>query len=355
METQSIASNLIYNDGGEDIYVGFDGRCSIQNIVYNANKQGRWCSQKANSCYQYLNKAFKGQASDFPCNESRVFHQWTWNAGNDFKTGSPFYIRKSAVGKYCILTTQYSNTPENERRIVGFFRISKIENDTFLYADSVVRLRLTVEQSKALYFWAYYLNAKKPNHIKWSSKRYRYLTDMQVCAILHDIMDLSDEKNTREMIENAIAKDFPQFKGMRPNVIGAISLPAIKEFYLRRKYGKGGESEAHIKLKEYIAKNPQCLGLPRDAKATKEHLFLSGDLVDILFEYNQVNAVVEIELDLVIPGVHQAIKYRALRCSQMGIPIGDSSVKAYVVAWSFSNDAESLCRKYDISMYRKKL
>ena len=85
-----------------------------------------------------------------------------------------------------------------------------------------------------------------------------------------------------------------------------------------------------------------------------EHSYISGDLVDILFEPikgNNNNTVVEIELDNVEPGIHQAIKYRALRCSQLGLPLTDKTVKATVVAWKFKQKEKKLCKKYGIDFF----
>jgi hypothetical protein len=83
------------------------------------------------------------------------------------------------------------------------------------------------------------------------------------------------------------------------------------------KYGSGGESEEHRRLKEFVAKNPETLAkvLPGLVLVEMEHLFLSGDRVDILFEApGNVPVAVEIEpsfgdLDV---GAMQASKYRHL-------------------------------------------
>jgi len=127
---KNIACNLIYNNGGEDVFVGFEKRCDIKNIIYNVEKgKGRWCSQPACSCKKYYDKGFKGNVEEYPCNESALFKYWTWTPGSEFKTDKPFKILFTGKGKFAILTTCFPNTTEAERKIVGFIKIKDIIDD----------------------------------------------------------------------------------------------------------------------------------------------------------------------------------------------------------------------------------
>jgi hypothetical protein len=91
--------------------------------------------------------------------------------------------------------------------------------------------------------------------------------------------------------------------------------------------------------------------------ADVEHRYITGDMVDILFAptKGKGNTVVEIELDNAEPGIHQAIKYRALRCSELGLTLTDENVKAIVVAWKFKQSEKNLCEKYGIDYFAIKL
>jgi hypothetical protein len=82
-----------------------------------------------------------------------------------------------------------------------------------------------------------------------------------------------------------------------------------------------------------------------------------GGLVDILFDSRAIdlNVVVEIELDHVLPEIYQAVKYRALRCAQLGRPLDDPAVRAVMVAWQFSRTEARLCRQNDIEFYQYRL
>ena len=123
-----------------------------------------------------------------------------------------------------------------------------------------------------------------------------------------------------------------------------------------RAHDIGIESSDHKELKEWIADNPQTIGLHdvRDKKI--EYVFPSGDRVDIVFELkNNRYAVVEIETSDALPGCYQALKYKTLKCAELGLPVTSSSVEAKVVAWDFEPFIKYFCSKYRITTHKKKL
>jgi hypothetical protein len=118
---------------------------------------------------------------------------------------------------------------------------------------------------------------------------------------------------------------------------------------------KGGESEAHKLLKQYVADNPALLGLNAAAEPTIEYYFQTGDHVDVMFENHMPNrTVVEVELageKEICIGIHQAIKYRALASSDVGYPLMNARVHAHVVAFDTEYDkAIELGTKYDVNL-----
>jgi len=123
-----------------------------------------------------------------------------------------------------------------------------------------------------------------------------------------------------------------------------------------RKYGSGGEGVEHKQLKQWIANNPESIGL-KNVKSTEiEHSYLSGDSVDILFELtSNEDIVVEIETIDPLPGCHQLIKYRALRCAEKGISLTSSKVQAIIVAWEIPAYVIKFCKKYNIRYFKKKI
>lgn len=356
---KNIACNLIYNNGDEGIYVGFKKRCNIQNIIANVElDSGRWCSQPSCSCKKFYDRGFKGNVDDFPCNESSLFESWEWNPGNEYKTGYPFRILQSGTGKIAVLTTRFTGCSESERKIIGFLKIKDIVNDFHqVIGLKKQSLRLTMDEAQELNFWNYHRNNKSTTPM-WRQGRFRYLEDIQVATILHDLKDVVQNETMQSMIGHLLENDFSNFATIRPSIKGALEESTVKKIHLKRKYGKGGESKEHKQLKEYIAQNPDKIGLKKsDVTAIIEHPYISGDIVDILFAPTKgaSNTVVEIELDNVEPGIHQAIKYRALRCSQLGLALTDKSVKATIVAWQFKQSEKNLCDKYGIDYFTVKL
>jgi len=354
----NIACNLLYNNGNEGTYVGFAGPCTIGNIAYNVRKgDGRWCSQPRCSCRIFYDRDFSGALSNEPCNESFLFTKWEWNAGENFETREPFYLRQPVEGKVAVLTTIFAGQKERDRKIVGFFKIDRCIDEKVVFADNTYRLRLLRDEADELNFWEYHRN-QKGTQPDWRQGRFRYLEDDQTAAFLHDLAAVVQSGASRSMILDLLRSDFRAYAETRPVVNGYLAAEAVMRTLLKRKYGKGGESANHRNLKNYIASHPEIIGLERRfVRAKIEHPYISGDLVDILFEPvdGGTNTVVEIELDIVVPGVHQAIKYRALRCAELGRPLDDLSVRAVVVAWNIDRVAADLCRRYGIEFYEHRL
>lgn len=83
-------------------------------------------------------------------------------------------------------------------------------------------------------------------------------------------------------------------------------------------WGAGGEGPDHLALKEFVAKNPQLLGLnAADTLSEIEHCLPSGDSIDVLFETRARLIGVEVKpasspKEDVTRGLFQCVKYRAV-------------------------------------------
>lgn len=80
----------------------------------------------------------------------------------------------------------------------------------------------------------------------------------------------------------------------------------------------GGESQEHRRLKNYVLKHPEVLGLPPNlTRGEVEHELPSGDKIDVFFEQRKVDIGIEVKsivsdvADLT-RGLYQCIKYRAV-------------------------------------------
>jgi hypothetical protein len=116
-----------------------------------------------------------------------------------------------------------------------------------------------------------------------------------------------------------------------------------------RKYGPGGEGQAHKTLKEWVADHPEALDLGDIESRKIEYVFISGDAADVVFFHKYGGyTVVEIETTTPLPGAHQCIKYRSLLCASKGLPLDARMVHAMLVAWSIPQEVAAFCDKYGI-------
>ena len=108
------------------------------------------------------------------------------------------------------------------------------------------------------------------------------------------------------------------------------------------------ESEAHKKLKNFVANNPAAIGINRESIADIEHRFISGDQVDVMFSLPNLSyIVVEIELEGEFNtriGAFQAAKYRTLAKMEKKT----QNVLAFLVAYEIPKSTKEFCENYNI-------
>lgn len=157
----SAAFKCTYNDGEEEVLVGFGGTCLRDNIARNVQNDRVWCSNPGCACRQYYDLGMIGSKPQAPCYESELFHKWRYGAGwyhTGEKAGTPINMTQIEAGKIAILTTRFPNEPERDRRIVGLFQIGEVRQDpeTIIVAAPKGRIHLPLEESNELFFWAYH-------------------------------------------------------------------------------------------------------------------------------------------------------------------------------------------------------
>jgi len=350
--SQSVAFKCTYNDGDENVFVGFADTCSKENIERNIKARRIWCSNQDCKCSNYLKGAFKGTKPINPCMESQLFREWKFSAGvyhHGERAGQPIHLSQTANGKFAILTTRFPDEPESERRIIGLFQIERIESRNEVFAARRGRIRLPLEEAKELYFWSYATtNAKSPD---WRTGLVRYLDDSQVHRILADVLETLKDEQTKQEIGYLIKKSFggipaPPASGCLPKRSTDRAIKIAKQ----RKYGRGGEGKDHKNLKEYIARHPEAIGLRNVSNCECDtHRFVSGDLVDLVFTHSDGKyTVVEIETIDPWPGAHQTIKYRSLLSAENRLDLANDKVKAVLVAWDIPANVRDFCTDYSI-------
>ena len=128
--------------------------------------------------------------------------------------------------------------------------------------------------------------------------------------------------------------------GLRP-IWDGIAEEAVDADEIERP-GRGGwssegESKQHKKVKEFVASNPQVVGLPKNhSQGQTEYLFASGDKADVVFETE--NGYLGVEVKSIISnhpdlnrGLFQAVKYQALLRSEQKAVFSPPTARAVLV------------------------
>jgi hypothetical protein len=120
-------------------------------------------------------------------------------------------------------------------------------------------------------------------------------------------------------------------------------------------FGPGGESSAHRRLKLYVADHGSEFGMSPAARSFVEHLFRTGDRVDVMFQNHwPERTVVEVEVageDNICTGIHQAIKYRSLAEVEGGYERSSPTVRSLVVAYETAYEsAATLADRYQVEL-----
>jgi len=202
-----VAVKCTYNNGGEGDLVGFYGTCS-EEIIKNNVRSHIWCSQPECLCRQYFESGLLDKRPIDPCLESTLFKEWWFGAGafhTGKKSGQPIKARLKEGG-VCLLTTRFPGDKEEDRKIIGLYRIGSVTDfdneETRFFADDRNKIRLPIDEAKQLYFWEYYsINSDKP---RWGTGLLRYLNDGQVKKILIDLKQTVQSYQHKEIITNLL-------------------------------------------------------------------------------------------------------------------------------------------------------
>ena len=344
--TNGLAFKVNYNDGGAGAgLIGYKGTCSKHIMHYNVNVSKRpWCSNDQNKCRQYCDKGQEGRRPKGPCYESELllekpfkFYTGTFREGDRQYKPIPIDFNRVSEGDIVLLTTRAPKCTEQERIVFACYRVGRVDSDeTGIFIESDGSMDLVVPEGTTMYYWSY----QKPNKdgaCKWDSGLFRYLDGQRTTNFINDLVSRLGKTPERDMVICTLGS--------------AIEIKPPQ----RRSGGPGGhgEGDEHQQLKNRVAECPELIGLPGRSKATVEYSFPSGDRVDVKFEVpNGGAAVVEVETIAPLPGVYQAIKYRALLEVERLEALGSGRVKAILVAHRFDAETRKLARKYQIKLVK---
>lgn len=133
------------------------------------------------------------------------FGSGTYHTGK--KAGKPLIRKRIGTGKIAVLTTRFPMDEEEDRKIIGFFSIRRIEGkadeEKYVVADDELRVRLRVDEARKLRFYEHYKMEGAPF---WGAGLIRYLTEAQVIHILENVRDIAKGKRaeTANRIYNGV-------------------------------------------------------------------------------------------------------------------------------------------------------
>lgn len=99
----------------------------------------------------------------------------------------------------------------------------------------------------------------------------------------------------------------------------------------------GGEGEDHKRLKDFVARNPQIVGLPKSCQAGVKELPLpSGDFVDVGFLWRRRHVLVEVKPEgssagEILRGMYQCIKYESVKEAELAVAVEPIDVRTILV------------------------
>jgi hypothetical protein len=159
-------------------------------------------------------------------------------------------------------------------------------------------------------------------------------------------------KQQRQLIKVELQKIFLYQKW--PQVLQEFSLEPSKikldEMITQVPIIKGGsESNEHRELKEYLAKHPEIVGLPKYVGiGQKEYPLPSGDTLDVFFCRESEHIGIEIKSIIsttadIVRGIFQCVKYRAvIEAKQSALGLPQNARVVLILGGAFPNELRSL-------------
>jgi hypothetical protein len=147
-------------------------------------------------------------------------------------------------------------------------------------------------------------------------------------------------RNRRAIVDGVLANVFayPRWN----EVLKAFDLKPLDTGYAQTleaasHYQGGGESEAHVALKRYVAAHPRVVNLPaRTPAGMIEHPLASGDSLDVYFATPGLRLAVEVKSRIsppadIVRGLFQCVKYRAVLTAMIAVENSSDSSDAVLV------------------------
>ena len=144
-----------------------------------------------------------GEEQDTLFSEWKAFSGLIKSGNNKGKPNKPIRLHQNSA---VLVTTVDPEASEEKRRILGVYMVKeefvgKLCVDGYIPAHSKYKIKLTEEESNQLLFWTYYIDAKSPEKVTWSTGKYRYFNNLWMAQILHDIVSLKTDPKEQELAQ----------------------------------------------------------------------------------------------------------------------------------------------------------
>ena len=127
---------------------------------------------------------------------------------------------------------------------------------------------------------------------------------------------------TRPEKENRVRKEYQkilEFGSRWDEVLKKLNIQPVTTAVKPKWFGKGGESDDHKALKQYVRNHPEIVGATAGWETIEEYTLPSLDQIDVFFKTATACIAVEVKSEIsdIFPadyerGLYQTIKYRAL-------------------------------------------
>jgi hypothetical protein len=171
----------------------FTSPCTAEGRYWNIwLEQKVWCSQKECPC----KKLFDARSGDdydrqkydyWPCYDAAIFSKWSFGGGvyhRGKRKDEQIPFKQYKVGKLAFFTSRRIDMTEEDRIIIGCFRIGRHMYDDDLETPVIVAadLKLRVKDfDRAPRFWDFHKQNGPP---KWGAGLFRYIPDEEAKAML---------------------------------------------------------------------------------------------------------------------------------------------------------------------------
>jgi len=158
-------------------------------------RKATWCRQSDCPCKQLYDAGNESPydrttLDRWPCYDSAIFDKWSFGGGRfhgESRGGEPIPFKNFRLGKLAFFTTRHHGMGEEDRIIIGCYRIDKSVSDPDfdILVAAAGDFCLRVEDfEKAPKFWAFHKQAGKPH---WGTGLFRYLPDEEAEAMLEAV------------------------------------------------------------------------------------------------------------------------------------------------------------------------